>query len=137
MSTKPWKEEFLFLIFDVFPYFINPNQDTIPRCKSERHQSRAPTFLTLSSDPAQVALRGEEGFNATETAVCDGDPGCLTLNQDGFQRMSDPQKQSVRAEVHVQRHVPEDGGLGSGQEKVEGGLSGQPAAPLKKEMPKL
>lgn len=38
----------------------------------------------------------------------------------------------MRAEIHIQRHVPEDGGLGSGQEKVEGGLSGQPAAPLKK-----
>lgn len=46
--------------------------------------------------------------------------------------MSNPQKQSVRAEIHIQRHVPEDGGLGSGQEKVEGGLSGQPAAPLEK-----
>lgn len=46
--------------------------------------------------------------------------------------MSNPQKQSVRAEIHIQGHVPEDGGLRGGQEKVEGGLSGKPAAPLKK-----
>lgn len=38
----------------------------IPRCKRECHQSTAPTFLTLSFDPAQVALRGEQGFTKTE-----------------------------------------------------------------------
>lgn len=53
---------------------------------------------------------------------------------DGFQRMGDPQQQSVRVEAQVQRHVPGDGGLRSGQEEVDGGLSGEPGASLKCKM---
>lgn len=50
---------------------------------------------------------------------------------DGFQRVGDPQQQSVGVEGQVQRHVPGDGGLRCGQEEVDGGLSGQPGASLK------
>lgn len=49
---------------------------------------------------------------------------------DGFQRMGDPQQQSVRVEGQVQRHVSGYGGLRSGQEEVDGGLSGKPGASL-------
>lgn len=41
------------------------------------------------------------------------------------------EEQPVGAEGQVQRHVPGDGGLGGGQEEVEGGLSGEPGATLK------
>lgn len=50
---------------------------------------------------------------------------------DGFQRMGDPQQQSVRVEGQVQRHVPGNGGLRSGQEEMYRGLSGEPGASLK------
>lgn len=53
-----------------------------------------------------------------------------TLYVDGFQRMGDPQQQSVRVEGQVQRHVSGYGGLRSGQEEVDGGLSGKPGASL-------
>lgn len=56
----------------------------------------------------------------------------LTLYKDGFQGMGNPQQQSVWVEVQVQRHVSGDGGLRRGHEEVDGGLSGQPGAPLKK-----
>lgn len=49
----------------------------------------------------------------------------------GFQRVGDPQQQSVRVEGQVQRHVPGDGGLRCGQEEVDGGLSGEPGTSLK------
>lgn len=55
----------------------------------------------------------------------------LTLYVDGFQRMGDPQQQSVRVEGQIQRHVPSYGRLGCGQEEVDGGLSGEPGASLK------
>lgn len=53
---------------------------------------------------------------------------------DGFQRMVDLEQQSVRVEGQVQRHVPCYGRLGSGQEEVDGGLSGEPGASLKNRM---
>lgn len=53
-----------------------------------------------------------------------------TLYVDGFQRTRDPQQKPAGVKGQVQGHVSGDGGLRSGQEEVDGGLSGKPETSL-------
>lgn len=91
-------------------------------------------FLSCSSCPEKT--RQYQHYILTE-GFRYGAPLSPTLYLDGFQRMGDPQQQSVRVEGEVHRHVPGDRWLRCGQEEVDRGLSGEPGVSLKRKLGQL